>query len=38
MQARHRTVLADGDPWYNPNFPLDRESFAVDLRYRDALP
>jgi GT2 family glycosyltransferase len=38
MQTRHRAILAAGDPWYNPNFPLDRESFAVDLRYRDELP
>ncbi|MHB8100033.1 MAG: glycosyltransferase [Sulfuricurvum sp.] len=29
MQERHKTILADGDPYYNPNLTLDREDFSL---------
>jgi GT2 family glycosyltransferase len=29
MQRRHTRVLAEGDPFYNPNFALDRPSFVM---------
>jgi glycosyltransferase involved in cell wall biosynthesis len=29
MQRRHADVLTAGDPFYNPNFALDRPSFVV---------
>lgn len=29
MQKRHATILRAGDPYYNPNLPLDREDFGM---------
>lgn len=29
MRKRHAAVLASGDPYYNPNLPLDREDFGI---------
>lgn len=29
MQRRHESILSSGDPFYNPNFALDRPSFSV---------
>ncbi|OZA02656.1 MAG: hypothetical protein B7X89_08480 [Sulfuricurvum sp. 17-40-25] len=31
MQKRHKTILADGDPYYNPNLTLDREDFSLKV-------
>lgn len=29
MQKRHITILQNGDPYYNPNLPLDRDDFGM---------
>jgi glycosyltransferase involved in cell wall biosynthesis len=29
MQKRHKDILLDGDPYYNPNLTLDREDFSL---------
>jgi len=29
FQARHETLLKNGDPYYNPNFALDNEHFGI---------
>ena len=29
MRKRHAAILQDGDPYYNPNLPLDREDFGM---------
>jgi GT2 family glycosyltransferase len=29
MRKRHAAILASGDPYYNPNLPLDREDFGI---------
>ena len=29
FQARWGEALAAGDPYYNPNFTLDREDFSI---------
>jgi len=37
MQARHRQLLAQGDPYYNPNLSLS-DTYRPDLSYIDELP
>jgi len=37
MQARHRELLARGDPYYNPNLSLS-DTYQPDLSYIDELP
>lgn len=32
LRQRHSVVFAKGDPYYNPNLPLDRENFGLRLR------
>ena len=32
LRQRHATIFAKGDPYYNPNLPLDRETFGLHLR------
>lgn len=29
MRKRHATILHNGDPYYNPNLPLDRDDFGM---------
>jgi len=29
MRKRHAAILQNGDPYYNPNLPLDREDFGM---------
>jgi O-antigen biosynthesis protein len=29
MRKRHRAILRNGDPYYNPNLPLDRDDFGM---------
>jgi glycosyltransferase involved in cell wall biosynthesis len=29
IQQRHAAILRDGDPYYNPNLPLDRDDFGM---------
>ena len=29
MRKRHANILQNGDPYYNPNLPLDREDFGM---------
>ncbi|MBK8753886.1 MAG: glycosyltransferase [Candidatus Competibacteraceae bacterium] len=29
MRKRHRAILQNGDPYYNPNLPLDRDDFGM---------
>jgi len=37
MQARHKQLLAQGDPYYNPNLSLS-DTYRPDLSYIDELP
>ena len=32
LRQRHTAVFTKGDPYYNPNLPLDRETFGLHLR------
>lgn len=32
LRQRHTTIFTKGDPYYNPNLPLDRETFGLHLR------
>lgn len=38
LQNRHKTLLESGDPFYNPNFRLDCESFVFERGYDRELP
>lgn len=38
MQSRHEALIRDGDPFYNPNFLVDCESFSYPRNYFQALP
>ncbi len=31
MQGRHKSILKNGDPYYNPNLTLDREDFSFGI-------
>lgn len=35
FRDKWKTLLAQGDPYYNPNFSLDRSDFALKLDLRD---
>lgn len=38
MQSRHSDLIRDGDPFYNPNFLIDCESFSFRRNYFQELP
>lgn len=33
LRQRHMAIFINGDPYYNPNLPLDRETFGLRLRW-----
>jgi GT2 family glycosyltransferase len=37
FRQRHAALLARGDPYYNPNLPLNRENFGLKLRWLRSL-
>lgn len=32
LYQRHLAIFNNGDPYYNPNLPLDRENFGLRFR------
>lgn len=38
MQQRHKALIEGGDPFYNPNFRIDCESFTFQRNYYQELP
>jgi len=37
FQWKWRDLLADGDPYYNPNLTLDREDFSIKMSQKWSL-